>query len=221
MPVLFVPFSSFSSIFGELGHDTIQGEGSIGLTVSATVDASGLLTVQPSVEAARDIGDYIEGNGGADLIFGNLGQDDIIGGSSNLYSLTAASQRPDSADRIFGGAGTDISRNNAGDVNGSGHGIGTTGTQHIAGRAKQAGGVGEFGMALRRERIGDRQRLNQASCSDGALYRKLVLGRPAVICEIQERIGRIRYSVKSADQEFQCGNRTRLDAVRVPPHQCD
>jgi Ca2+-binding RTX toxin-like protein len=110
-------------IFGELGHDTIQGDGSIGLTVSATVDASGLLTVQPSVEAASDIGDYIEGNGGADLIFGNLGQDDIIGGSSNLYSLTAASQRPDSADRIFGGAGTDISRNNAGDVNGSGHAI--------------------------------------------------------------------------------------------------
>ena len=49
------------------------------------------------------------------MIFGNLGQDDIIGGSSNLFSLTTAAQRPDGADLIFGGAGTDIARNDVGD----------------------------------------------------------------------------------------------------------
>ena len=34
-----------------------------------------------------------------------------FGGSSGLFSLTAPSQRPDGADMIFGGAGTDIGRN--------------------------------------------------------------------------------------------------------------
>ena len=40
------------------------------------------------------------------MIFGNLGQDDIIGGSSSLFSLTSPTLRPDGADLIFGGAGT-------------------------------------------------------------------------------------------------------------------
>ena len=41
------------------------------------------------------------------MIFGNLGQDDIIGGSSSLFSLTHAGRSgPDGADLIFGGAGT-------------------------------------------------------------------------------------------------------------------
>ena len=39
------------------------------------------------------------------MIFGGLGQDDLIGGSSSLYSLTRPAQRPDGADMIFGGAG--------------------------------------------------------------------------------------------------------------------
>ena len=33
----------------------------------------------------RDGDDYIEGNGGNDTIFGGLGQDDIVGDSSDLY----------------------------------------------------------------------------------------------------------------------------------------
>ncbi len=50
------------------------------------------------------------------MIFGNLGQDDIIGGSSDLYGFTAPTLRPDGKDLIFGGAGTDVSRNNIGDA---------------------------------------------------------------------------------------------------------
>jgi len=73
----------------------------------------------PSFEASTDGDDYIEGNGGNDVIFGNLGQDDIIGGSSDLYNLTGAAKRPDGTDLIFGGAGIDISRNNAGDATAS------------------------------------------------------------------------------------------------------
>jgi Ca2+-binding RTX toxin-like protein len=108
-------------IFGQLGDDTIQGDGSIdskvadGLAVSAYRDGNGLLQVSASVEASSDGDDYIEGNGGSDVIFGNLGQDDIIGGSSSLFSLITPDLRPDSTDLIFGGAGMDIARDDAGD----------------------------------------------------------------------------------------------------------
>ncbi|QXE26036.1 parallel beta-helix repeat [Richelia sinica FACHB-800] len=103
------------TIFGQLGNDTVQGDGSIDLVVGAFRNSDGTLTVSASSEAATDGDDYIEGNGSNDVIFGNLGQDDIIGGSSNLFGLTLASQRPDGSDLIFGGAGTDITRNNIGD----------------------------------------------------------------------------------------------------------
>jgi Ca2+-binding RTX toxin-like protein len=114
-------------IFGQLGDDAIQGDGSIdskvngGTAVGALRNPNGTLTIRPSFEATTDGDDYIEGNGGNDVIFGNLGQDDIIGGSSNLFSLTASNLRPDGSDVIFGGAGTDVARNNMGDELVSGH----------------------------------------------------------------------------------------------------
>lgn len=120
-------------VFGQLGNDTIQGDGSIdsavtdvapvlvgasrtaagtiGLTPSLTAPSVGMLVVSPSFEAATDGDDYLEGNGGDDVIFGNLGQDDIIGGSSAMYTLVTPAQRPDGSDLIFGGAGTRIARN--------------------------------------------------------------------------------------------------------------
>ena len=126
-------------IFGQLGDDTIQGDGAM---VDDVVDEQGDVVANPaaipdvyaqrlpdgtldlnaSFELESDGDDYIEGNGGSDVIFGNLGQDDIIGGSSSLFSLTAPDVqqmdhdlRPDGADLIFGGAGTDIARNDLGD----------------------------------------------------------------------------------------------------------
>ncbi|MEX0323828.1 MAG: LEPR-XLL domain-containing protein [Puniceicoccaceae bacterium] len=105
-------------IFGQLGDDVIQGDGSIDLVsdVDAYRDADGILHVTPSVESADDGDDYIEGNGGEDIVFGNLGQDDIIGGSSTFFGLgTSPSLRPDGSDLLFGGAGTDIARNTYGD----------------------------------------------------------------------------------------------------------
>ena len=74
-------------IFGQLGNDVIQGDGSIDLVYRDEV--SGILTVTASEENPDDGDDYIEGNGGDDVIFGNLGQDDIIGGSSTLFSLAS------------------------------------------------------------------------------------------------------------------------------------
>ena len=84
------------AIFGQLGHDMIQGDGSIDSALdeqvpapvgfSRAADRSAMIT--PSFEAATDGDDYIEGGGGRDTIFGNLGQDDIIGDSSNLFSLS-------------------------------------------------------------------------------------------------------------------------------------
>ncbi len=110
-------------IFGQLGDDTIQGDGS-------TLDDSGARTIdvlgtRMSVEDYAGIGadgrDWVEGNGGNDTIFGGLGQDDLIGGSSNLYSLKTPDQRPDGSDVIFGGAGVRLERDNYGDLSGSGH----------------------------------------------------------------------------------------------------
>jgi Ca2+-binding RTX toxin-like protein len=84
--------------------------------VTAGRDAQGLLQVSPSTEQATDGDDYIEGNGGADVLFGNLGQDDLVGGSSSFFGLAAdESLRPDGSDLIFGGAGSDLARNGLGD----------------------------------------------------------------------------------------------------------
>ena len=69
--------------------------------------------------------DYIEGGGGNDVVFGNQGQDDIIGGSSNLFGMTngvtvvrnsTPDKRPDGSDILFGGSGTHILRNDIGDA---------------------------------------------------------------------------------------------------------
>jgi len=113
-------------IFGQMGDDVVQGDGSIdfvsnGGRVGASRDAAGLLVLNASFEGAADGHDYIEGGGGTDVLFGNNGQDDIIGGSSSLFSRNAANLRPDAADIIFGGAGTDAGRNNAGDLTAEGH----------------------------------------------------------------------------------------------------
>jgi Ca2+-binding RTX toxin-like protein len=116
-------------IFGQLGNDVIQGDGSIDESAGAGRNADGTLSLDASVEnLATDGDDYIEGNGGSDVIFGNLGQDDIIGGSSSLFSLTTADRRTDDAGRdlLFGGAGTDVATTDAGrldlgDISASGH----------------------------------------------------------------------------------------------------
>ncbi|MFC1542035.1 calcium-binding protein, partial [Candidatus Latescibacterota bacterium] len=108
-------------IFGQLGNDTIQGDGSIDLEVAAFRDTDGMLVVNASLESEGDGDDYIEGGGDTDLVFGNLGQDDIIGGSSNLFGQDTPEKRPDGSDLLFGGAGTDIARNDAGDESARGH----------------------------------------------------------------------------------------------------
>ena len=110
-------------IFGQLGNDWIQGDGS-------AINDDGVITIdvvrtRQSVEdiggAGTDGRDYIEGNGGDDTIFGGLGQDDLIGGSSSLYSLTTPDLRTNGRDTIFGGAGTRLERNTLGDTSPIGH----------------------------------------------------------------------------------------------------
>ena len=87
---------------------------------SLGTDAKGTLVTELRMitadipEKERDGDDYIEGGGDNDTIFGNLGQDDIIGGSSDMFGLNDRLMRPDGTDMLFGGAGTDIARNDLG-----------------------------------------------------------------------------------------------------------
>ena len=122
------------TIFGLRGEDTIQGDGSLffdtresvtidpaslnhdPLALQALLDGGTPLDTPQSFEALDDGDDYIEGGQDDDLIFGNLGQDDIVGGSSDLFGLDTQDQRPDSSDLIFGGAATNIARNDLGDA---------------------------------------------------------------------------------------------------------
>ncbi len=111
-------------IFGQLGDDTIQGDGAIELAFTGGVRVSATPTVlHPSFDDRISDGhDYVEGGGGNDTIFGNLGQDDLIGGSSDLYTLTTREQRPDGlTDFIFGGSGTELDLNDSGDTLDVGH----------------------------------------------------------------------------------------------------
>jgi hypothetical protein len=137
-------------IFGEMGNDTVQGDGSIDyvshvmkdngsgqmvadptypiggrvgvINVAANYagnpfrDATNSLVVRPSFDAATDGQDYIEGGGGNDILFGNQGQDDLVGGSSDMFNLATRAQRPDGSDLIFGGSGTQIARSAIGDA---------------------------------------------------------------------------------------------------------
>jgi len=157
-------------IFGQLGDDIVQGDGSIegavgaetvtenrvtnpqpdltpvyadrvqvgtlDLTPETTGVARNTLDYHASVEAGSDGDDYIEGNGGSDVIFGNLGQDDIVGDNSSLFTLDTRDERlPHGADIIFGGAGTDIGRNDIGDATIDGEGVITT---DVDGHARDA-----------------------------------------------------------------------------------
>lgn len=110
-------------MFGQLADDLMQGDGMISSSnvvpgVPAFVSRS--LTVVDDAgttdetlyfnvpERASDDDDYMEGNGGNDLMYGGLGQDDMIGGNSALFGLVTETMRPDGSDTIYGGAGNPV-----------------------------------------------------------------------------------------------------------------
>jgi Ca2+-binding RTX toxin-like protein len=115
-------------MFGQLANDLMQGDGSIGTAPDAGPNTQAILVTDDGIpdtgetlyfnipEAVSDGDDYLEGGGGGDLMYGGLGQDDIIGGSSALFGLITEEMRPDGSDAIFGGAGIDIARNDIGDA---------------------------------------------------------------------------------------------------------
>jgi len=63
----------------------------------------------------------IDGGAGNDVIFGNQGQDDIVGGNSDMFSLATPDLRTDAPNMIFGGSGTAIARIDAGATGDSAH----------------------------------------------------------------------------------------------------
>ena len=116
-------------LFGQLGDDWIQGDGSvIDDRGAVTLDVQTRDTVNDPRASAEDWGgpgtdgaDYVEGNGGGDVIYGGLGQDDLVGGSSTMFGLVSRDQRPDGADSIYGGAGTRVGINDHGNLATTGH----------------------------------------------------------------------------------------------------
>ena len=142
-------------------------------------------------QARTDGDDYIEGNGGADVIFGNLGQDDLIGGSSNLFGLTTAAQRPDGSDLIFGGAGTDVARNDAGDTANGGHTrdadtiVGDNGSIFRLTGTNGAGGANFLTFAYD----------NYVADTDPGTYDRII---PRVVATIDYTPGGIDYSAAAA-----------------------
>jgi Ca2+-binding RTX toxin-like protein len=105
-------------LFGQNGNDRIQGDGSSTIDVG-TWDNPGQ-SADDFAGAGADGSDYVEGGPGNDLIFGNLGQDDLIGGSSSLF-LAPGTTRPDGADAIDGGSGNRNGLTDAGDTSAAGH----------------------------------------------------------------------------------------------------
>jgi len=119
-------------IFGQLGNDIIQGDGSIETAIDAAATGTDPVSAERNLSVTSDLtptlsvpayemsivasydqtddgDDYIEGMGGDDVIFGNLGQDDIIGDNSSLFTLDTWDERlPAGEDIIFGGSGTEI-----------------------------------------------------------------------------------------------------------------
>ena len=104
--------------------------GSLASPEIGTVGGGVMLAVKASITDFAGVGtdgdDYIEGGSGSDVVFGNGGQDDIIGGSSDLFGglLTstgsaATAANAAGADILFGGSGGSVGELSS--ASGSGH----------------------------------------------------------------------------------------------------
>ena len=102
--------SAGDQLFGEDGRDLLFGQGN----GSHVQDPGGLplADIDPTTFAGDVLyggngPDYAEGNHGSDLVFGEAGEDDLIGGSSDQNGLIGAGAFPtdltDSHDAVFGG----------------------------------------------------------------------------------------------------------------------
>src|SRR4029077_13044577 len=121
----FTSFGSASSCMTG-GH---PGKTSVLWRVGACRDASNALLINPSVDRTTDAGSYIEGGGGDNVIFGNGGPNDIVGGSSDFFGTAGACSaanevagaagtcaRPSGSNLIFTGSGTQLDRDGSGDL---------------------------------------------------------------------------------------------------------
>ncbi len=73
-----------------------------GLTMTVSGLPNGSFVVATDGEA------YVEGGRGNNVIFANQGQNDIVGGNSNLFSLKQPAVRASGSNLIFGGSGSNI-----------------------------------------------------------------------------------------------------------------
>ncbi len=97
------------------------GSATLGQRVGACRDANDVLYVNSSVARSNDGADYIEGGGGNNVIFGNDGQNDIVGGNSDFFGTATPNLRTSGSNTIFGNAGTQLDREDVGDTSAQGH----------------------------------------------------------------------------------------------------
>ena len=82
----------------------------------STLTVTGNLTPGSSTATivATDGQSYVEGGRGNNTIFANQGQNDIVGGNSDMFSLTLPSERASGSNLIFGQSGNNAGREDCG-----------------------------------------------------------------------------------------------------------
>jgi hypothetical protein len=71
-------------------------------------------TISKATVVAMDGSTYVEGGRGNNTIFGDGGQNTLIGGNSNMFSLTTPAERASGSNLIFGGSGSNAGRSTNG-----------------------------------------------------------------------------------------------------------
>jgi hypothetical protein len=113
--------------FGFAVGQTITVNGAVAGVISAITDTTltitGVLSAGSTLATivATDGESYVEGGRGNNTIFANQGQNDIVGGNSDMFSLTLPSERASGSNLIFGGSGDHSARGDCGQgtINGS------------------------------------------------------------------------------------------------------
>src|SRR6202007_2879600 len=90
----------------EVGVVTLVAGNVLTLTSSPTAQTG--CTPAACTLVVTDSQSYVEGGRGNNTIFANQGQNDIVGGNSDMFSLKLPQERASGSNLIFGGSGGNV-----------------------------------------------------------------------------------------------------------------